>query len=106
MIARMWHGVVPDTLADEYQDYIYATGLPGLESTPGNLGVMILRRAEEGRVHFLLISFWESYAAISEFAGADIERARYYPDDEKYLVELEPNVIHYEVIVPQEAILW
>ncbi|MBM4449127.1 MAG: antibiotic biosynthesis monooxygenase [Chloroflexi bacterium] len=99
MIARMWHGMVPEALADEYQNYIHETGLPGLQSTPGNLGVIILRRSEKGRVHFLLISFWESFEAIARFAGPDIEKARYYPDDEKYLLELEPKVTHYQVIV-------
>ena len=104
MIARMWHGMAPEAVADEYQDYIYKTGIPGLKSTPGNLGVMILRRTENGRVHFLLTSFWESSEAILRFAGPDIEKARYYPDDEKYLMELEPTVTHYEVIFGQEMI--
>lgn len=104
MIARMWHGMVPASKADEYEKYIHATGIPGLKSTPGNLGVMTLRRIENGKVHFVLISFWESLESISRFAGPDIEKARYYPDDDKYLIELEPKVIHYEVVVGQEMI--
>ena len=104
MIARMWHGMAPEALADEYENYIHKTGVPGLKSTPGNLGVLILRRTENGRVHFLLFSFWESSEAISRFAGSDIEKARYYPEDKKYLIELEPKVTHYEVIFGQEMI--
>ncbi len=104
MIARVWHGVAPEAVAEEYQDYIRQTGIPGLKSTPGNLGVMIFRRTENGKVHFLLTSFWESFEAISKFAGSDIEKARYYHDDEKYLIELESKVTHYEVIVGQEMI--
>ena len=104
MIARMWHGMAPEALADEYENYIHKTGIPGLKSTPGNLGVLILRRSENGKVHFLLTSFWESCKAISRFARPDIEKARYYPDDEKYLIELEPKVTHYAVIVGQEMI--
>jgi len=65
---------------------------------------MVFRRVEQGRVHFLLTSFWESYEAISKFAGPDIELARYYPEDEKYLVELEPKVTHHEVVVGQEIL--
>ena len=30
------------------------------------------------------------------FAGADFEKARYYPEDEKYLLKFEENVAHYE----------
>jgi heme-degrading monooxygenase HmoA len=104
MIARAWHGMVPEEQAEEYLEYVRKTGVPGLGSTPGNLGVMVLRRLEQENAHFLLISFWESYEAISRFAGPDIERARYYPEDEKYLVELEPTVTHYEVVVGQEIL--
>jgi heme-degrading monooxygenase HmoA len=104
MIARAWHGMVPEDLAEEFLDYVKRTGVPGLGSTAGNLGVMVFRRVEEGNVHFLLISFWESFEAISRFAGPDVELARYYPDDEKYLVELEPTVTHYELVVGQEIL--
>jgi heme-degrading monooxygenase HmoA len=102
MIARMWHGKVPEAVGDEYQEYIYATGLPGLKSTLGNLGVIILRRTENGVTHFVLTSYWESREAIAKFAGSDIEKARYYPEDEKYLLEMEPTVTHYEVVAGQE----
>jgi len=32
------------------------------------------------------------------------EVARYYPEDEKYLIELEPKVTHYQVVVGQEIL--
>lgn len=105
MIARVWHGVTTDALADEFQDYIFASGLPELKATPGNLGVIILRRAHKGEEHFLLISLWRSMDAISKFAGLDITKARYYPGDEKYPIELEPAVMHYEVVAGLEVIL-
>ena len=34
--------------------------------------------------------------AIKKFAGDDYEKARYYPEDEKYLLEFEERVDHYE----------
>jgi hypothetical protein len=33
-----------------------------------------------------------------KFAGDDIEVARYYPEDEDFLLELEPHVVHHEVL--------
>ena len=45
-----------------------------------------------------MISLWESYEAIKAFAGDDIDRARYYPEDADFLIELEPKVKHYEVL--------
>jgi heme-degrading monooxygenase HmoA len=99
MIARTWHGVTPAAKADDYLDYLNRTGVPGLRGTGGNQGVYVLRRIEGDEAHFLLISLWESRAAIRQFAGEDVDRARYYPEDEDYLLELEPNVTHYEVLV-------
>jgi heme-degrading monooxygenase HmoA len=99
MIARTWHGVVRLEKADEYHDYVLRTGVPGYKATPGNLGVYILRRIEGDRAHFLLVSYWESLDAIRAFAGNDVEAARYYPEDRKYLLELEPQVTHYDVLL-------
>ena len=97
MIARLWHGMVPEEKGDAYLDYLNRTGVPDYLATEGNRGVQVLRRTEGGRTHFLLVSLWESWDAIRAFAGDDVERARYYPVDEEYLLELEPGVTHYDV---------
>lgn len=99
MIARNWHGRVPAAQADAYLAYLLRTGIPDYQRTPGNRGVFVFRRIEGGEAHFLLTSLWESLDAIRAFAGDDLERARYYPEDTAYLLELEPKVTHYEVLV-------
>lgn len=99
MIARTWHGITPASKADAYHRYMDETGVKGLQSTPGNRGVYMLRRIEGDVAHFQMISLWDSYDAIRRFAGADFERAVYYPEDKNFLLELEPNVTHYEVLV-------
>lgn len=99
MVARNWHGVTSEADADAYLDYLNRTGVPDYRSTEGNRGVYVLRRTEGGQTHFLLVSLWESFDAIRKFAGPEVEKARYYPEDEEFLVELEPTVIHYEVLV-------
>jgi heme-degrading monooxygenase HmoA len=98
MIARVWHGRVPAARADEYMGYMRETGLRDFHSTPGFRGVQVLRRADDDIVHFVLVSLWESLDAIRLFSGDPIDRARYYPEDAAYLLELEPNVQHYEVL--------
>lgn len=98
MIARTWHGRVPATQADAYQAYILRTGLGDYTSTPGNQGVHVLRRTDGDVTHFLLLTFWDSIDAIQAFAGPDYEQARYYPEDDDYLLEREPLVTHYEVL--------
>lgn len=97
MIARTWHGAVNGADADSYYQYLLETGLADYRRTPGNRGVSVLRRQDGDVVHFLLITLWDSMEAIRSFAGDDVERARYYAEDERYLLELEPTVTHYDV---------
>jgi heme-degrading monooxygenase HmoA len=98
MIVRIWHGLTATAKSDEYFDYLNETGVPDYQTTEGNRGVYVLRRIEGDRAHFLTVSFWESMDAIKRFAGSDPERARYYPEDEEFLLEFEPTVEHYEVL--------
>jgi heme-degrading monooxygenase HmoA len=99
MIARIWHGVTTVDKADEFLEYINQTGVPGLKGTTGNRGVYVLRQLEKTETHFMMISLWDSHEAIARFAGEEIEKARYYPKDKDFLLELEPTVKHYEVMV-------
>jgi len=105
MIARVWHGVVPVEKADGCGKYLSVSdlGVRDYRRMPGNRGVCLFRRAEGDRVHFLLISLWDSREAIEGYAGPDIERARYFPYDRECLLEPETNVAHYEVLVAPET---
>ena len=98
MIARTWHGMVPAAKADAYHRFLVGSGLKDYRATPGNRGVYILRRFEGDRAHFLLVSLWDSMEAVRRFAGDDVEKAHYYPEDPGFLIELEPSVTHYEVL--------
>ena len=97
MLARLWHGRVPSAKADAYDAYLNRTGIPDYVATHGNRGAWVLRRTDGDVTHFLLITLWESEAAIEAFAGLPIDRARYYPEDDDFLLEREPNVTHYDV---------
>lgn len=99
MIVRIWHGMTPASLGDEYFKYIKKTGVKGYRSTEGNRGVYVLRRIEHGISEFLLITLWDSIHAIKKFSGPDVEKAVYFPEDRKFLLELEPQVTHFEVLL-------
>jgi heme-degrading monooxygenase HmoA len=103
MIARQWHGRVRAEDADAYYDYLLRTGLPDYRRTPGNRGVYVFRRREGPVVHFLLTTLWDSFESIRAFAGEEVERARYYPEDTGYLLELEPTVTHFDVLSAPEG---
>ena len=98
MVARTWKGWTKAADTDTYVDYLNETGVPGLAGTPGNLGVQAFRRIDGDRAEFVVTSLWESREAIEAFAGEDIEVARFYPEDERFLVERELSVTHYDVV--------
>ena len=97
MIMRAWHGVTPAAKADEYLDLMLGVAVPDYKAIPGNRGVYVLRRIEGADAHFLLLTLWDSADAIRQFAGEDIDKAKYYDFDKDYLLDLEPTVTHYEV---------
>lgn len=99
MIARSWHGRVRTADADTYVEYIRATGIAAFKATPGNQGSMVLRRAEGDVTHIEVMSFWDSMDAVRRFAGEAPAVPVYYPEDDRYLLEKEPRVLHFDVSV-------
>lgn len=97
MIGRMWHGMTRAEDYDAYWQFLHERAIPDYRSTPGNLGVRLFRRLDGDRAHFLTLSYWPSLDAIRAFAGDDIDRAKYYPEDGDYLLDFEPTVQHFEV---------
>jgi heme-degrading monooxygenase HmoA len=104
MIARTWRGWTSAADADRYVHYLHETGVHEYRSTPGNLGVFLLRRTEDERAEFLLVSLWESMEAVRAFAGADERVAVFYPEDDEFLVERDRHADHYEVLAAPEAL--
>lgn len=98
MIARTWRGWTRAEDAERYLEYLHQTGLAAYQATPGNRGVTALRRIEDGRAEFLLVTLWDSMEAVRGFAGADPDRAVFYPEDDRFLVARDEHVTHYEVI--------
>lgn len=103
MIARIWRGWTREADADAYADYVLATGIAGYRSTPGNRGAFLLRRVEGDRAEFVTLSLWDSQESIVAFAGDDIDRAVFYPEDDRYLVDREETVSHYDVLASDQA---
>ena len=96
MITRIWHGRTSAAKADEYLNLMRTVAIPDYRATPGNTGAYALRRIEGGTAHFLMLTFWESEAAVRAFAGDDVTLAKYYDFDKNFLLEMEPTSTHYE----------
>jgi len=98
MICRIWHGRTRADRADAYAQFLRERAVPDYAGVAGNLSVRILRRDEGEVTHFLTVTEWESEDAIRAFAGEDLLRAKYYPEDAGFLLEFEPQVRHYQTI--------
>lgn len=97
MIARIWRGAVAQLDGDAYAQYMDSTGVTGYACTPGNRGVWMLRRDMEGKTEFVMFTLWDSMDAVKRFAGERPEVAVFYPEDDRYLIERDELVSHFEV---------
>lgn len=98
MIARRWHGRVPSNRLAEYLQLMAQVGLPDYRSTSGNRGAWCLFRRDNGIAHVEMFTLWTDLGAIRRFAGEDINKAKYYDFDPQFLLELEEQVTHFEVV--------
>jgi heme-degrading monooxygenase HmoA len=98
VIARIWRGAVRAADGDEYAEYMRESGLREYRETPGNRAAFMLRREAGELTEFVMLTLWDSLEAVKAFAGDDPERAVFYPEDERYLVERDLTVHHFEVV--------
>lgn len=98
MIARIWKGAVRREDGEAYAEYMRETGVAAYAATPGNRGVWMLRREVDDRAEFVMFTLWESLDAVRAFAGEDHERAVFYPEDDRFLIERDLFSTHYDVV--------
>jgi heme-degrading monooxygenase HmoA len=94
VITRIWHGRTGREDAEEYLQFLFDTAVADYKSVTGNLSVEIWREIDGNVCHFWTVTKWDSIESIIRFAGDDYEKAKYYSEDSKYLLEFEPNVRH------------
>jgi hypothetical protein len=97
MIARIWRGAVRREDGDAYASYMQTTGIAGYARTPRNRAALMLRRNVGDRCEFVMFTLWDSMEAITAFTGPEPEKAVFYPQDDRYLVERDLTVEHYQV---------
>jgi heme-degrading monooxygenase HmoA len=97
MIVRLWHGRVNISKADEYAEFMKKRAAPDYSAVEGLQKLFFTRRDEGDVAHFLLITFWDSMESVKRFAGEHPEKAKYYPEDDDFLLEKEAESVMYEV---------
>jgi heme-degrading monooxygenase HmoA len=95
-ILREWRAEIHRATSAAYVEYVRATGIAEYRRTPGNLAAVVaVRDIDETRSEVVTLSWWTSLDAIRQFAGEPPERARYFPDDDQYLITRPDHVRHY-----------
>ena len=96
-IMRLWHGEVAIEKAAEYEKFMIERAAPDYGSVEGLVKLYFQRKNEEKKAHFLLVTIWDSIESVKDFAGDNPEIAKYYPEDDDFLLEKEEHVSMYEV---------
>ena len=100
-ILREWRAEIRRELKSEYVGYVNVTGIAAYRALPGNLGATIATRdLDPDRSEIVTLSWWVNEDAIKAFAGNDIDRARYFPEDDRFLLTRPDRVSHYESAAP------
>ena len=96
MITRLWHGYTKPTDADAYQELLLTKIFPEIGRIKGSAGSYVLRRELQDEIEFITLTFWESIAAVRQFAGPDYETAVVPPEARRLLVRYDEKAIHYD----------
>jgi antibiotic biosynthesis monooxygenase (ABM) superfamily enzyme len=99
MIARVWRGSTLAENAEAYTAYIEESGVGPARKLEGARGSLVLRRVRGGYAEFETIILFDSMEDVRAFAGDELDKAVFFPKDDRYLVERELDVRHYEVDV-------
>ncbi len=101
MIVRTWHGRTRLSDGDAYESFMKKRAAPDYGSIDGLQQLFFTRRDEVEASHFLLITVWDSIEAVKKFAGDDPNVAKYYPEDNEFLLEKEARSLNHQVFFSQ-----
>lgn len=96
-IARVWRGRTRLGVADEYERYLRAEGIPPLKETA--LGVQLFREDREDETWFTTTSYWPDIAAMTAFTKGDPIKVHHLPRDAEYLAELPERIEIHTILI-------
>lgn len=101
MLARFWSANTTPALGESYRQHFEQAVQPQLRKLDGFLGATLFTRPLPGAVEILVITYWQSFAAVDAFAGTDRESAVVAPEAAALLTDFDKRVRHYEVALAQ-----
>jgi hypothetical protein len=101
-IARIWRGRTRRDVADQYETYVRAEGIPPLERTA--LGVQLLREDREDETWFTTISYWPDPGAMTAFTKGEPTKVHHLERDREFLIELPERIQIHRILVDEQGL--
>ncbi len=98
MVLRMWRARSSVEKAGEYVQHATKKIFPALRAIEGHRGAYLLRRAVDGAIELVVLTLWESIAALRKFAGVQPDKAVVDPEARAILTSFDDSVTHFEVV--------
>ena len=103
MVVRAWRGYAARAEPEAYPRHSLQSVRPKLEQLTGFRGLYLLRRLSLEEIEFLVLTLWDSMAAVRAFAGDQPELAVVEPEARATLIRFDETVSHYEVLAAPEV---
>ncbi|MDQ7250985.1 antibiotic biosynthesis monooxygenase family protein [Dongia sedimenti] len=97
-IARIWSCRADPKDPDAYPRHFRDKVLPELDTIPGFLGAMLMRRDLDGAIEYTVLTRWVSLDVIRRFTGRDVNAAVVHPDIAVALIDYDQTVTHSEIV--------
>jgi hypothetical protein len=101
-IARVWRGRTRRSVADQYEAYLMAEGIPPLKKTA--LGVQLFREDCNGETWFTTISYWPDVDAMARFTKGEPTEVHHLDRDPELLIELPTRVEIHRILVDEKQL--
>ena len=100
MVARIWEGYTTLENAEAYANFLKTEFLPAVEkkNINGYRKFQLVRKDEDGEVHFITIMWFESLEQIKQLAGDGYEKAVVHPKAQALLKRYDAYSKHFELI--------
>jgi heme-degrading monooxygenase HmoA len=104
MIVRTWSATTSLAREAQYIRTVKGVVLPRFEKADGYLASSFLRREVPGGIRYLVLTYWESMAAVRKLAGDDPTRAYVPAEIAATLDDYDRTADHHEVVIQHGAL--
>jgi uncharacterized protein len=98
-VLRMWRARSTIEKVGGYVHHATTKVFPALRAIEGYRGAYLGRRSVDGAIELVVLTLWDSMAAVRKFAGEELEKAVVEPQAKTFLTTFDELVTHLEVVV-------